>query len=53
MCGSYLDELKEFEDKHKDLESIELHFLSKDAQEIKKVLWLKKHRYNKSYVRRK
>ena len=35
--GSYLDGLKEFKDKKADLESIELHFLSKDAQEVKKV----------------
>ena len=42
MGGFYLDELKKLKDKHTDLESIELHFLSKDAQEIKKVLWLKK-----------
>jgi len=35
MGGSYLDELKDLKKKDSDLDTIELHFLSKDTQENK------------------
>ena len=37
MGGSYLDELKDLKEKDSDLDTIELHFLSKDTQENKQV----------------
>ena len=38
MGGSYLNELKELKDNNADLDSIELHFLSKDIQDTKELI---------------